>query len=134
MIDMAITGDKELAAMLATLEESAAVSVARASVSAAITVMRNEAVKASPGRVKLEHGSKVFTRGKQVVGVTGLGVGGYRGKVARPHGKYLEQGTPYINARHFLATAYRGAMSQAKAAMIRAAKRRIVKLIERKAG
>ena len=134
MISMSIEGGSELSALLATLEETAAASVSRAAVSAAIKVMRNEAVKASPGRVKLEHGTAILRRGQQVVGITGLGIGGYRAKVKRPHGKYLELGTPYIDARHFLANAYRSAMPKAQAAMFRAAKRRIERIIERKAG
>lgn len=131
MFGMEVTGAEEVEAMFAELSSPrVAASVSKSAVNAGVKVMRNAGVRASPGRVKLEWGQRITVNGTRAVGEVGLGVGGYRGSVKRPHGIYLDQGTQYISARHFVATAFAGARQRAEAAMKRVARSRINRIVE----
>lgn len=107
---------------------TANIAIARAAVAAGMKVARTAGVKASPGRVKLEWGSAIETGESSVTGRIGLGVKGYRKKVKRPHGVYLERGTEYIVARRFIATAIQTAKPKIVAAMQKAAQRKFAAL------
>ena len=131
MITLRTTGVEQVAKtleLIADEETQAALATARA----ALKVLRNAGVKASPGRVKLEWGTRVTKRGPDVVGMTGLGVGGYRAKVKRPHGRYLNDGTPYIAARHFVERAFEQARTRAMNAAKRVAKRKLQSIVDKK--
>ena len=132
MIEMKTTGFDELEKLLATLSSDAAASVARTAVSAGLKVLRSAGVRASKGRIKLEWGSVLIPRGNKTTGLVGLGVGGYRSNVARPHGKYLEDGTQYIAAQRFASNAMQGAMGKAGNAMARAARKRVERMTPKK--
>lgn len=117
-----VDGADKTNAKLAAITEA---QLARTAVAAAMKVLRSAGVKASPGRVKLEWGSQRNSGGMTASGTIGLGVGGYRSKVKRPHGKYLEFGTKYIAARHFAEQAIINATEKAIGAMKRAVKNRL---------
>lgn len=128
MITMTTTGADELAELLTSLADPKfAASVARSSCRAGLKVLRKAAIKASPGLVKLEYGQKLISSGTGAAGIVGLGVGGYKSRVKRPHGMYLENGTPYIAARHFASSAFASAMPKARQRMISMARFRIDK-------
>jgi hypothetical protein len=125
------TGFAELEATLARLAIDDAASLARTAVVAGMKVLRSVGVRASKGRIKLEWSSGLNVSGNNCRGSVGLGLGGYRSKVARPHGMYLEEGTQYIAATRFASQALLNAQEKAAAAMTRAAKQR-VQYIEQK--
>ena len=128
MITMTTTGADELAELLTSLADPKfAASVARSSCRAGLKVLRKAAIKASPGLVKLEYGQKLISSGTGAAGIVGLGVGGYRTSLKRPHGIYLEEGTPYVSARHFARKAFMEAMPKARQRMISMARFRIDK-------
>ena len=120
-----VRGIAELEARLQSMAIDDAASLARTAVQAGMKYMRSQGVKASPGRVKLEWGSSFVTSGLQTVATVGLGVGGYRSNVTRPHGKYLEEGTSYIAARKFASNALLAAASNVGIVMARAARKRV---------
>jgi len=120
-----VRGIAELEARLQSLAIDEAASLARTAVKAGMRYMRSQGVKSSPGRVKLEWGSSFVTSGVQTVATIGLGVGGYRGNVKRPHGKYLEEGTSYIAARKFASNALLAAAGTVGIVMARAARKRV---------
>lgn len=129
MITMETTGVDELAAMLAKLSDPKfAASVARSAVRAGLETLRKAAIKASPGLVKLEYGQRLTS---DTSGIVGMGVGGYKSRVKRPHGMYLENGTPYISARHFASSAFAAAMPKARQRMISMARFRIDKATQK---
>lgn len=122
-------GDKQLAELLAVLGSQKTVKgMCFTAIAAGLNTLRWAAVKESPGLVKREWGIVLSDRGNGAVGYAGLGTGGYRASVERPHGKYLEFGTPYIPARHFGQTAMLAAVPKAAAAMRRAIVKRVNKL------
>ena len=120
-----VRGIAELEARLQSMAIDDAASLARTAVQAGMKYMRSQGVKASPGRVKLEWGSSFVTSGLQTVATVGLGVGGYRSNVKRPHGKYLEEGTSYIAARKFASNALLAAAGNVGIVMARAARKRV---------
>ena len=125
MITMTTTGADELAELLTSLADPKfAASVARSAVSAGMKTLMKAAIKASPGKVKLEYGQRPTS---DTSGIVGMGVGGYKSRVKRPHGMYLENGTPYIAARHFASSAFASAMPKARQRMISMARFRIDK-------
>lgn len=128
-----IDGGDELEAMLSKLSDREfAASVARSAVRSGMKVLRKAAIRASPGLVKLEYSQKLLSRTAQATGLVGLGANGYRASLKRPHGIYLELGTPYIAARGFARSAFSQASPKARARMIAVAKFRIEKAIEKK--
>lgn len=123
MISQTLSGDSELLDKLQELSTSTA--LAAAAVGAGVKVIRSAGVMLSPGRVKLEWGSIRTRQGGRIIGYVGLGVGGYRAKVKRAHGIYLNNGTPYVMARNFVQNAFNSSRSRAISAMKRAAKKRL---------
>ena len=119
------TGVAELEATLARLAIEDAASLARTAVVAGMKVLRWAGVRASKGRIKLEWSSGLIVSGNNCRGSVGLGLGGYRSTVARPHGMYLEEGTQYIAATRFASNALLGAQEKAAAAMTMAASKRV---------
>lgn len=108
------------------------VRIAAASVRAGVNVLVEAAVEAVPGQIKLEIGGYIRIRGTTVIGRAGLMVfpskdgGLVRG--LRPHGIYLEAGTRYIVARHWISSAMRTARPRAAAAMESAGQRKLKQL------
>lgn len=127
-VDMEVTGGDEIMKRLGSLEkQSKAVSVA--AVSAGLGVLSNAAKQASPGTIRREVGRYIRSNGDVVWGRAGLMQFPRQGDGQHgPHGVYLDQGTKYISARQFIGNALRGASGRAKAAMKRAAERKIAKL------
>lgn len=126
MISQTLSGDSELLDKMQELSTSTA--IASAAIGAGVKVIRNAGVQLSPGRVKLEWGSMRMKRGDKIIGIVGLGVGGYRAKVKRAHGVYLNNGTPYVIARSFVQQAFQTSRSRALAAMKRASQKRLQKM------
>jgi len=127
-VDMIVTGGDDILKTLGILEKQSK-SVAVSAVSAGLGVLASAAKQASPGTIRREVGKYIRTNGDVVWGRAGLmqfprpGDGQHG-----PHGVYLDQGTRYIAARGFIGNALRGASGRAKAAMQRAAERKIQKL------
>lgn len=129
---MQTIGLERLERKLSTLaSQETAQDIAYAAVSKGIRVIRNAGVSASPGRVKLEWGTQVAKTGAGATAITGLGIGGYKSKVLRPHGHYLEYGTPYIPARYFAHTAFNEARPKALMVMKSVARARIRLIAEK---
>lgn len=92
--------------------------IARRAVVAGTSVVAKACRDASPGTVKREVGSFVKVEGDAVVGRAGLMKFPKRGQKGKgPHGVYLEHGTKFIAARHFIASAIASSRSRAAVAM-----------------
>lgn len=130
-----VTGINRINAKLSAVANGRA-EIERAAVGAAVGVLAGAARKASPGTVKREIGGSVKVQGNHVVGRAGLtkfprrGVrySGKRGGNRSPHGIYLEVGTRYIAARHFVNRALSAARQAAEQAAIRAARKKVMSL------
>lgn len=127
-----LTGHTSLMSQLADLgSPESAEKIAFRTAAAGVRVVKNACVAASPGRVKLEWGSVLYSRPSGAGALVGLGVGGYRVSVKHPHGIYLDKGTPHIPARHFGAAAVQASRSRALRAMKHAAMRTIQKIVSK---
>ena len=103
--------------------------IARAAVSAGVGTFARAARNASKGTIKREISKTVKANGTTVTGRAGLMRFPRRGvKGKQPHGIYLEHGTRYIPAQHFVANALAGAQPAAVAAMEKAVRRKIEQL------
>ncbi len=86
---------------------------------------------AAPGSIKQEVGMFVKVSGNKVWGRAGLMKFPRRGDGQDgPHGVYLDQGTKFIAARHFIGNAINSVMPVARNAMQAAVQRKIKKLAE----
>ena len=127
-VDMEATGGDDLMKSFVMLEKQSK-SVALAAVSAGLGVLASAAKQASPGTIRREVGRYIRSSGDVVTGRAGLMQFPRPGDGQNgPHGVYLDQGTKYIAARGLISSALRGASGRAKAAMKRAAERKIAKL------
>jgi hypothetical protein len=100
--------------------------IARRAVVAGTSVVAKACRTASPGTVKREVGSFVKVDGDAVVGKAGLMRFPRRGQKGKgPHGVYLEHGTKFIAARHFIANAIASSRGRAAVAMENSIKRSI---------
>lgn len=109
------------------------VSIARASVSAGVGVLASSARNAAPGSISQEVGSYVRVTGETAWGKAGLmrfprPGDGQNG----PHGVYVDQGTKFIQARHFIGRAIQSALPRAIQAASSAAARVAQKIANRK--
>lgn len=131
-VDMTVDGADDIQAALLRIENGE-VSIARAAVSASLSVLAQAAANASPGTIKQETGKYVRVEGDRVWGRAGLIQFPRRGDGQNgPHGVYLDQGTKFIAARHFIGNALRANKSRALNAGQRAAARRVRQLAGKK--
>jgi len=127
-VDIELTGSDDIMSRLGILEKQSK-AVALAAVSAGLGVLASAAKQASPGTIRREVGKYIRSSGDVVTGRAGLMQFPRKGDGQNgPHGVYIDQGTKYIAARGFIGNALRGASGRAKAAMKRAAERKIAKL------
>jgi hypothetical protein len=127
-VDIELTGGDDIMRRLGILEKQSK-AVALAAVSAGLGVLASAAKQASHGTIRREVGKYIRSSGDVVTGRAGLMQFPRKGDgQTGPHGVYLDQGTRYIAARGFIGNALRGASGKAKAAMKRAAERKIAKL------
>ena len=102
-----------------------------AGIATGVKMLRGAMVRAAKGRIKLEVSQKFSKKTQNMSTNVGLGARGYSAKVARPHGKYLEFGTPYIEANHKIENAYKRVQPRLLTSMARAARRRLYTLAEK---
>lgn len=92
--------------------------IALRAVVAGVSVIAKACRDASPGSIKNEVGSFVKVDADGAVGRAGLMKFPRRGQTGKgPHGVYLEHGTKYIAARHFIANAISASRGRAAIAM-----------------
>jgi hypothetical protein len=105
------------------------VQISRAGVVAFCVVSSNACKSGSPGSISRECGFSVKTVGGKVVGKAGLMRFPRKGDGQDgPHGVYVDQGTKFIRARHFIRQALDSSRARAMAAMRRATKAKIKQL------
>lgn len=124
-IQIKYAGQVELSEALERMA-NAGPSVAAAAVNAGLRVYETEARKSVPGTIKQEVGKYVRKGVNSIWGRAGLMRFPRKGDGQNgPHGIYLEHGTKFIRARHYIANAIARSKAFAINAAQRAAKRRL---------
>ncbi len=126
------TGASAVDSMFAQLADPETVkAIAMSAGYAGLGVLAKACRDAAPGSIKKEVGMFVRVSGNRVWGRVGLMKFPRPGDGQNgPHGVYLDQGTKFIAARHFIGNAISSAMPAARNAMQRAVQRKIKKLAE----
>lgn len=125
-------GLKTIDANLSRLGRSG-VLIARASVNSGLNVLSTSAKNAAPGTISREVGKYVRVTGETAWGKAGLMQFPRPGDGQNgPHGVYVDQGTKFIQARHFIGRAIRSAFPRAIQAASSAAARVAQKIVNRK--
>lgn len=121
-------GFKAVDATLARLARGAPL-IARASVGTGLSVLSAAAKAAAPGSIKNEIGWHIETIGNETHGWAGFMQFPRPGDGPRgPHGVYLDQGTKFIRAWHFVGQALAAALPRARKAASNAAYRAAKKI------
>lgn len=102
--------------------------IARSAASAGLRVLSTAAKTAVPGTIKKEVGWYIRQDGTRAWGRAGLMQYPERGEQG-PHGLFLDLGTKYIAARHYIANALKQAAPAARRAMKRTAASRINRIV-----
>lgn len=106
-------GFKEVDAKLSRLRRGSP-AIARAAVNAGLAVLASAAKAAAPGTIGREIGWYVRGEGNHVHGRAGLMQFPNKGDGQNgPHGIYLDRGTKFIQARHFIGRALNSSMQRA---------------------
>ncbi len=103
--------------------------IARRAVGAGTGVMVKACRDASPGSVKNEVGRSIRVEGDVVTGKAGLMRFPKKGQSKGPHGVYLEHGTKFIAARHFIRDALASSRNAAAIAMEKSVQRSIETIV-----
>lgn len=128
---VSVEGTEKVMRALAVIGGSDLRIVEYAGIKTGVSMLRGAMVRASKGRTKLEVNQKLLKGNRNLSSDVGLGARPYSHMVARPHGKYLEFGTPYIPARHKLEKAYNRVTPRLMASMAKACRRRLYTLAEK---
>ncbi len=129
MTSIETTGAAQIAANLQRIVD-AQTQIARDAAGAGVSVSVQACRSAAPGSIKNEVGGYVKAQGAVATGKAGLMQYPRRGQQGKgPHGVYLDQGTKYITARHFIGQALAGSRAQAEQVMERSVERSIENLV-----